>query len=106
MNIILIVLLYSSFYISNIYGESCEVRLGTTPQMCADLTPSPESPCGCACGQPDANADGNCDNTGDGDARCKSLTFCPPTQTPTQIPTRSTQTPTQIPTRSTQIPTI
>eukprot|EP01083_Nonionella_stella_P286105 973750_1 len=103
MNIILIVLLYSSFYISNIYGQTCASQPEVSPDACAALPPTPEAPCGCACPNvlpPTAD----CDNTGDN--RCTITLTCNPTTIPTQTPTRPpTQIPTQTPTQPTAIPT-
>eukprot|EP01084_Bolivina_argentea_P179745 310575_1 len=93
MNIILITLLYSSFYISNIYGQACEDRDAITPQDCMDLDPTPQAPCGCEC----PNTDGDptkCDNEGPSAThRCTITLTCAPTQIPTASPTVNTPAP-------------
>eukprot|EP01084_Bolivina_argentea_P179743 310573_1 len=93
MNIILITLLYSSFYISNIYGQACEGRNGINPQQCMDLPPTPEAPCGCECPNIDGD-DASCDNEGESvDKRCTITLTCAPTQIPTASPTVNTPAP-------------
>eukprot|EP01084_Bolivina_argentea_P179742 310572_1 len=92
MNIILITLLYSSFYISNIYGQACEDRDAITPQDCMDLDPTPQAPCGCDC-ERDSMDSTACDSEPNPTQRCTITLTCAPTQIPTASPTVNTPAP-------------
>eukprot|EP01084_Bolivina_argentea_P179741 310571_1 len=94
MNIILITLLYSSFYISNIYGqpgEACEDRQLTTPAECAAYR-SPDAPCGCDC-ERDSGDSTACASEPNAAQRCTITLTCAPTQIPTASPTVNTPAP-------------
>eukprot|EP01084_Bolivina_argentea_P179744 310574_1 len=94
MNIILITLLYSSFYISNIYGQGtgpCEDQMLEEPDDCAAFR-SPDAPCGCDC-ERDSGDSTACASEPNAAQRCTITLTCAPTQIPTASPTVNTPAP-------------